>query len=226
MNPIENVIVQFHNNEMSLPIFSDEETKFGIIKLDIKEMPINKTPIFIFFSNDISGSMSDICKNGRNTKMDHSIHTIRNILNLLSKYSKEIEIWVQIDGFDDEIIGVIPPTQVSEDNLSELHNLVGRMYPRNGTNIELAIQNANRKMTEFKSTHPSVDLVHIFTTDGNANAGNTDIEVLSSLVNEKYANIFIGFGEDHSYKTLNSLASSNILGKYYFIDDIENGGIV
>jgi hypothetical protein len=94
------------------------------------------------------------------------------------------------------------------------------MYPRNGTNIELAIRNANRKMTEFKSTHSSVDMVHIFTTDGNANAGNTNTEVLSSLVSEKYANIFIGFGEDHSYKTLNSLSCSNILGKYYFIDDI------
>jgi hypothetical protein len=225
-SPIEKVTVQFHNNEMSLPIFSDEETKFGIINLVMKDMPVNKTPIFIFFSNDISGSMSDVCKNGRNTKMDHSIHTIRNILNLLSKYSEEVEIWVQLDGFDDEIIGVIPPTQVTKDNLSELHNLVGKMFPRNGTNIELAIQNANRKMTEFKSTHTSVDMVHIFTTDGNANAGNTNTEVLSSLVNEKYANIFIGFGEDHSFKTLNNLASSNILGKYYFIDDIESGGLV
>lgn len=223
MNPIENVTVQFNNNN-DLPIFSEEE--FGIVNLVIKDTLVNKTPIFIFFSNDISGSMSDICKNGRNTKMDHSIHTIRNILNLLSKYSKEIEIWVQIDGFDDNIVGVVPPTQVTEENLSELYNLVGKMYPRNGTNIELAIQNANRKMTEFKSTNPSVDMVHIFTTDGNANMGNTDIEVLSSLVNEKYANIFIGFGEDHSYKTLNNLASSNVLGKYYFIDDIESGGLV
>jgi hypothetical protein len=79
--------------------------------------------------------MSEICKNGKNTKMDHSIHTIRNILNLLSKYSKEVEVWVQLDGFDDEIIGVIPPTQMTEDNLRELHNLVGRMYPRNGTGM-------------------------------------------------------------------------------------------
>lgn len=223
MNPIENVTVQFNNNN-DLPIFSEEE--FGIVNLVIKDTPVNKTPIFIFFSNDISGSMSDICKNGKNTKMDHSIHTIRNILNLLSTYNKEIDIWVQIDGFDDEIVGVVPPTQVTEDNLGELQHLVGKMYPRNGTNIELAIQNANRKMTEFKSTNPSVDMVHIFTTDGNANAGNTDTEVLSSLVNEKYANIFIGFGEDHSYKTLNNLASSNVLGKYYFIDDIESGGLV
>jgi hypothetical protein len=51
--------------------------------------------------------MSDYCYDER-TKMAHSIHAIRNILTLFASYSDEIEIWIQVDAFDDNIEKIIP----------------------------------------------------------------------------------------------------------------------
>ena len=99
------------------------------------------------------------------------------------------------------------------------------MRPRKSTNIELAINNANNVITKFQEENENFNVAHIFTTDGNATVGIQNIKSLSELVNKSFVNIFIGFGLDHSMETLNSLANY-VGGRYYFIDDIENGGLV
>ena len=227
---IENVNINFHQGETKYDnivpkLFDEEEKKFGTINILMKDLEVSKTPWFIFFSNDISGSMSSFCENNKNTKMEHSNHTIRNILTLFSKYSKEVEIWVQVDAFDDQIDKIIPAQKVTEDNIDFLLLCVNKMRPRNSTNIELAINNANNVITKFQEENENFNVAHIFTTDGNATVGIQNIKSLSELVNKKFVNIFIGFGLDHSMETLNSLANY-VGGRYYFIDDIENGGLV
>lgn len=222
-NIIENININFHQSETKL--FMEEENKFGTMNILMKEMEVSKTPWFIFFSNDISGSMSSLCENNKNSKMDHSNHTIRNILTLFSKYSNDVEIWVQVDAFDDQIDKIIPAQRVTEDNIDSLLASVNKMRPRNSTNIELAVNNANNVITKFQEDNENFNVAHIFTTDGNATIGIQNIKSLSELVNKSFVNIFIGFGLDHSMETLNSLANY-VGGKYYFIDDIENGGLV
>ena len=227
---IENVNINFHRGEIKYDnivpkLFDEEEKKFGTFNILIKDLEVSKTPLFIFFSNDISGSMSSLCENNKNTKMEHSNHTIRNILTLFSKYSNEIEIWVQVDAFDDQIDKIIPAQRVTEDNIDFLLACVNKMRPRNSTNIELAMNNANKVITKFQEENKIFNVAHIFTTDGNATVGIQNIKSLSELVNKSFVNIFIGFGLDHSMETLNSLANY-VSGRYYFIDDIENGGLV
>ena len=121
----ENININFHQGETKygniIPkLFDEEEKKFGTVNILMKELEVSKTPWFIFFSNDISGSMSSLCENNKNTKMEHSNHTIRNILTLFSKYSNEVEIWVQVDAFDDQIDKIIPAQKVTEDNIDFL----------------------------------------------------------------------------------------------------------
>jgi len=227
---IENININFHQGEPKyeniIPkLFADEEKKFGTMNILIKEMQVSKTPWFIFFSNDISGSMSSLCENNKNSKMEHSNHTIRNILTLFSKYSNDVEIWIQVDAFDDQIDKIIPAQRVTEDNIDSLLASVNKMRPRNSTNIELAINNANKVITKFQEDNENFNVAHIFTTDGNATVGIQNVKSLSELVNKNFVNIFIGFGLDHSMETLNSLANY-VGGRYYFIDDIENGGLV
>ena len=199
-------------------------TKFGIINIAVQETPINNTPIFVLFTNDISGSMMERCADGC-TKMEHSIHTISNILTLFANNSTNIEIWVQVNGFDDKHETIIPPQQVTADNLTTLLCLLQKMRPRNGTNIELAIQHANVEMRQFREQHPDFIISHIFTTDGQANIGSCDAKCLSSYVDPQFLNTFIGFGYDHSALILNAMAN-NANAQYYFIDNIEKGGLV
>ena len=228
---IQNISILLHDkeeNKYSDIITKDEINRnsyFGTLNIQLKETEINKRPIFVFFTNDISGSMSDYCCDER-TKMAHSIHAIRNILTLFASYSDEIDIWIQVDAFDDNIEKIIPLQKINHLNLDNMLSLLKKMRPRNGTNIELALNNAFKEIQLFKEKNPDYLITHIFTTDGNSTSGSKNVKVLSSLLDREIRNIFIGFGLDHSVLMLNGLANSYEKGDYYFIDDIENGGLV
>jgi hypothetical protein len=198
---------------------------FGVIQILVDEVPINMSPIFILFTSDISGSMSDKCVDG-STKMEHVIHTIRNILVLFAEKSQSgHEIWVQVVGFDDKIDDIITPVRVTNENLDTLLNQLKIMRPRNGTNIEMAMKNASNVLSKFSEEHPDFLISHILTTDGNSTCGNCNLTYLSSLVVPKYINTLIGYGYDHSAQLLNTMAN-NKNTQYFFIDKIENGGLV
>jgi tmRNA-binding protein len=219
--------MKFHDNNVNkyCPTIFSQEKIFGILNIHLKETEINKRPIFIFFTNDISGSMSDYCSDER-TKMSHSIHAIRNILMLFDSISDKIDIWVQVDAFDDNIEKIIPLQKMNHSNLNDMLSSLKKMRPRNGTNIELALKNSLKEIQSFKEKYPDYLIKHIFTTDGNSTSGSREIFTLSSLLDQEIGNIFIGFGLDHSVLTLNGLANSYSKGEYFFIDDIENGGLV
>ena len=207
-----------------IPTFTVAE-HFGVINIVIDEISINMSPIFILFTSDISGSMSDRCIDG-STKMEHVIHTIRNILVLFAKKSEEgHEIWIQVVGFDDKIDNIILPVKVTNDNLDALLNRLKIMRPRNSTNIEMAMKNASNVLSKFSEEHPDFLISHILTTDGNSTCGNCDPTYLSTLVSPKYINTFIGYGYEHSAELLNTMAN-NKNSQYFFIDKIENGGLV
>jgi Mg-chelatase subunit ChlD len=195
---------------------------FGVLRVKLADTAMTSQSQLLYFKNDMSGSMQDSCSDGR-TKMQHSNHTTSNILRLAAE--TDAEIWVQVDAFDDKVVSIIPAQRVTKENISQLVDMVNRIMPRNGTNLELALNDSKQKIAEFKEQHPEFVVTQIFTTDGQANTGSQNNSTLAECVDPNYSNIFIGLGIDHSADTLNSL-SSRKHGAYYFIDKIENGGLV
>jgi len=195
---------------------------FGVLRVKLADTPMTTQPQLLYFKNDMSGSMQDQCSDGR-SKMQHSNHTTSNILRLAAE--TDAEIWVQVDAFDDKIVSIIPAQRVTKDNLPQLVALVNAIMPRNGTNLELALNDSKRKIAEFKEQHPEFVVTQIFTTDGQATVGSQNNATLKECVDPSYSNIFIGLGLDHSADTLNAI-SSRKHAAYYFIDKIENGGLV
>lgn len=195
---------------------------FGVLRVKLADTPMTKQPQLLYFKNDMSGSMQDMCSDGR-SKMQHSNHTTSNILRLAAE--TDAEIWVHVDAFDDKVVSIIPAQRVTKDNLPQLVALVNAIMPRNSTNLELALNDSKTKIAEFKEQHPEFVVTQIFTTDGQATAGSQINSTLAECVDPSYSNIFIGLGLDHSADTLNAL-SSRKHAAYYFIDKIENGGLV
>jgi len=195
---------------------------FGVLRVKLADTPMTTQPQLLYFKNDMSGSMQDMCSDGR-SKMQHSNHTTSNILRLATE--TDAEIWVQVDGFDDKVDRIIPAQRVTKDNLQQLVALVNATMPRNSTNLELALNDSKAQIALFKEQHPDFVVTQIFTTDGQATAGSQNNSTLKECVDPSYSNIFIGLGLDHSADTLNSLSSRKHTA-YYFIDKIENGGLV
>jgi hypothetical protein len=195
---------------------------FGVLRVQLADTPMTTQPQLLYFKNDMSGSMDDNCSDGR-SKMQHSNHATSNILRLAAE--TDAEIWVQVDAFDDKIVPIIPAQRVTKDNIQQLVAMVNGIMPRNGTNLELALNDSKQKIAEFKEQHPEFVVTQIFTTDGQANTGSQNNSTLAECVEPSYSNIFIGLGLDHSADTLNAL-SSRKHAAYYFIDKIENGGLV
>ena len=224
-NALSNIesTIEYHEKEINPVLFQDVEMKFGKINIKTGKTEMTRQSQFIYFDLDQSGSMQDSCADGR-TKMEHSIHSISNIIKMIVD-NKELDIWIQVTAFDDTVDTIISPQKVTEDNFLNLLNKLKRVIPRGGTNIELALNNAKKEIKRFQTSHSEFNITHIFTTDGNPTLGSTDKNMLSIISDISYSHIFIGFGLDHSVEIMSAL-SSNKNTVYYFIDKIENGGLV
>jgi hypothetical protein len=226
---IDNEII--HNKTLySFPPDEERRMKFGIIKINTDVLPKVNKVLFFLFSVDCSGSMSDLCNDMR-TKNDHIIHTLTNMLLFFSE-KENISIYVQIDAFDDAIASIIPFVLVSQANVGKLINQLKKIYPRNSTNIELALNNASTQIENAASveTLSCAEKYHIFMTDGDITQGNSCEKHLKTLLNPKATNIFIGFGINHNIKVLSELGGGNdhssSVNNYYFIDELEHSGLV
>ena len=209
-----------------------EQHNFGILQIEISDTPMVTTGQDIFMSDDMSGSMEDRTKDGR-TKIQHMIHTTKNMINVLAQaqavQAQKPDINIAIDGFDDLIEQVIPLTKVTEDNVDAMYKRIDKkLKARNSTNIEIALENAKTKINQNQQGKgKGQDRIqhHIFMTDGQVTKGSADHAHLASLVDPNYSNIFIGFGLDHDAELLQALAA-NTNSACYFVDNIENTGLI
>ena len=80
--------------------------KFGILKLNAITAPLSRENIEIIFMVDRSGSMSDLCSDGR-SKMQHICHTLNNMI-LYFKENSEIKAHITIHAFDNTIYNIVP----------------------------------------------------------------------------------------------------------------------
>ena len=236
---IENSYIDFHRKEEDeiksdfLKPFEDDDQKFGTLKIKINDTSMISSPQYILFMLDRSQSMEDLCE-GKLTKMEHAKHTIKNIVKLIVNSNEKCPpVYIQVFIFDDEVEEVIPKIQVTKDNMKKINIEISSIQPRNSTNIEAALKKS-REIFEEISDDTSETKTHIFLTDGIPTDGETNITRLikKELENTNKSNdddnnhVYIGYGDDHNGNLLQSFSFNKKNGYYYFVDKIENSGLV
>ena len=202
---------------------TNKNFKFGTLKLKMNKTEPLKTKRHIVFTTDCSGSMSDICNDGK-TKMDHSNHTLINMITYFANHP-ELSVVVSVYSFDGSVYTIFENIEVTRENLDVLIYDIKNIRPKDTTDIEKALKNSNEYISNYISKNNDTDVTHIFMTDGDATQGNSNHETLKSLVNPVVPNIFIGFGIDHNACLLKELSSQN-KNDYYFVDALEKAGLV
>lgn len=223
MNTLETSIVTdnlviFHDKPDGIQ-YESSAHRFGVFFLEVAKTEMSKNAQYIMSENDMSGSMEE------EKKMQELHLTLNNIVNLVNKNADNLDVTLEISGFDNEIEQVIPPTKIQKDlnQLIQIQRSIKQiLQPRGSTDIGLALEDATNKcnlQTEIKSKHM------IFMTDGLITSGIYDFDELKTVVPQNSRNYFIGFGADHDFHLLQNLASVNS-GQYYYVDNIENAGLV
>ena len=199
------------------------EAKFGILKLTAISAPMSKDVNEIIFMIDRSGSMSDLCSDGRD-KMQHILHTLKNMI-IYFKDNRSARVYVNIFAFDDIIEEIVERTDINEQNIDLVISKINRIAPRNSTDIEKALISIKCTIDKIQLENPTHNISNIFMTDGEATVGSCDTYYLSGLVDRNITNAFIGFGIDHDAVLLKSVSKGDN-SSYYFIDKLENAGLV
>lgn len=220
---IEDALITFHNTAISddIKIVNSDE-RFGILKLKLSKVPITQTPTLFVFSIDRSGSMneSDFRKP---KKIEYVKQTLKNIINFLSKQNNQN--FIHIKTFNDAVETIIDTTLITPSNKDDLITNVQDINAEGSTNIGQILISTNEFIKKYMEEHPKNQIAHIFMSDGDATNGITDIPELIKLGNDKYSNIFIGFGSSHNYKLMKNI-SDVTNGEYQFIDDFENTSLI
>ena len=206
--------------KVSLPI---ENAKIGILNFKAVTSSETDQELEFIFTVDCSGSMSDLCSD-RRSKMQHIIHTLKNMIIFLQENS-ELNVNIIVNSFDKNLYKIVERTKISHDNYSEILEKVDKIHPMGSTNIENALVKTSEEINSLKIMYPNHNINHIFMTDGQATDGSNNISVLKNLVVEDVRNAFIGFGIEHDSTLLNGISSIGKSG-YYFIDKLENAGLV
>ena len=227
---IKNAYIDMHTDSIvMIPELLDySNVHFGILQIEIAETNETQKSQDILFTIDISGSMNDRCKD-KKTKMQHAIHTTKNIISIFEK-SVNKNIQIEIIGFDDEIEKVLPWTIINSETVDVIKQQIYKLEPRGSTDIELALKTAIKSFDKQEQFQTKAQKTHIFLTDGNSTKGEDSPTILRSIVEQdqdkdkSINHIFIGFGRDHNAYLLQTLASKK--DSYYFVDEIENTGLV
>ncbi len=220
--------VCFEHENSKLEKLPFKSSKFGILNLTTVPYPPPNVEHDFVFVVDRSGSMSDSCSDGR-SKMQHIIHTLKNMIIYFNEntdlQANNIKINITIFVFDYNFARVIERTQITEENLNSILAKIDKIRPNDATNIELALKETNKYILELQELYPENQINHIFMTDGEATAGDTNPHNLRKLVNKNVYNSFVGFGLEHDANLLDIISSVN-KSNYYFIDAIERAGLV
>ena len=234
---LDNAILDFHSNTDKIPkellcnmdLTYNTQTQthdesFGCLEIHTGETTINIDPVFFLFTLDESGSMSELCKDGK-TKMDH-IHFTMNQMLLYFAENPEATIYVHVNAFSDNVRTIIETTQVTNKNVNDIIEQIKKIRPQNSTNLEIALKNANKIMhdhfqSRIANNQPSQRIVHVLLTDGNPTAGDNIESSLASLVDDTFSNIFIAFGLDHNPTLMNKLGNAGKNATNYLVSKLE-----
>ena len=218
---------------------TNQSSNFGIYQVTAPNSSIQFINIHWLINLDRSASMLDICPDGK-TKIDHLKHTLQNMMTYFVKLKEEnvgLTQYLTVIMFDHEMETICKELVIDKELVNQkMEDIINKIEPRGATNIEAALDAAACHIKTIVSA-PNYDkthqLAHIFMSDGNVTAGNGNNAYLKEKLNvlpEIYpdfiaANTFIGFGNQHDAKLLKTLGDIP-KGEYYFIDSIENAGMV
>jgi uncharacterized protein YegL len=219
---IKNAYYMLSDNNLPIDPVCDSNYKFGVLVVDVNEVPVTLSPIFILFTVDSTGSMSDYVTS-HTTKMQYVIQTLKSIIKYLS--TQLTDVYVQINTFNETVDELIPPIKVTTENVKDITSKINTIEADGTTNIENALKSATSSIHKHSNMNPNHSCVHIFMTDGEPNSGASTSTELLNHVSNNYLSINIGFGTDHNAKLLCEL-SSNSNSEYHFIDRVENASII
>jgi len=167
----------------------------------------------------------DLENGEKKTKMDYTIKTCKNMIDYLSHQTAEI--YITVHTFNTQVNVLVDNEKITDENVTQISNKFNTLSPIGSTDIGIALVKANETMKKHKEQNPTHKITHIFMTDGEPNAGITNENLLTKLLNDDtyFTNIFIGFGKDHNSDLLRKLAEIKN-GEYHVVIDEENTGLV
>ena len=191
--------------------FSPEGTY--LVKVGIQGKHIanwQRKDALLTFVIDVSGSMSE------DNKMDMVKHGLMTLVDQLQANDR-----VAIVAFTDRAWTVIEPTSV--ENRNRIIDAINGLYPMNSTNTEAGLSLGYDLASRYYRDG-AINRV-ILATDGVANVGNTDPNVLARYAQDWYGrNIFlstVGVGRgNYNDQLLEQLADKGN-GVYSFLDSLE-----
>lgn len=215
----------FNNNiNADLLKVSLEKTTFGILTMNAAEIVSLEKEYDIIFTIDRSGSMLDKCSDGK-TKLQHISYTLKNMLWYFHD-NPQTKVFVTIFLFDSSIKQIANRICINSENINTIIMRIDAIRPRSSTDIGLALKTVRNFIQNIQKSDGFIgEISHIFMTDGDATVGERKSEVLNTFVDNSYTNVFVGFGIEHNNIILDEI-SSGTNSSYYFIDKLENSGLV
>ena len=229
-------------HDPSVPPAADISESGAYMKLILEcgspAAPSSKT-MHIYAQSDVSGSMGDKCNDMR-TKMQHIIHVWSNIIRYFANHP-EHTVYLQLNGFDDEIHPIFQLTQITKENETRLIQAVEAMYPMNTTNIQLALESLRDDLLSRGDADADADAdvdadadadadvdadvdvkkCLLMMTDGVVNSGENDPKKLSHILPCDSRAAFIGFGTSHNAVLMNNLGMMGVNTSNWLVNEME-----
>lgn len=205
------------------------EPSFGILRASIPETPSVFDAVHWVFTIDQSGSMDEVCNDGR-TKISHIRQTITHIVDFLLTSTQDTgqHHYTSVIGFSNTATSICTTQIVDSAFVCRLPTIVGGLRPSGSTSFEAALPLTSEALSASipDVVGKRVQRINVFMTDGHITAGTKNVARLKTLYrNLSVSHVFVGFGTDYASSTLEALADVP-RGSHFFVESIENAGLV
>ena len=223
-NLIEKTMISLLSNSdiPALDIINENET-FGILSIKMKKTKKTEFPTLLIFTVDITGSMNEPAYYNV-SKLDVVKQTFKSMVRYIVSLDTT-NIRLRVHTFNERVDVVIDNMIVNKENEENILSIIQSLQADNSTNIEKALQYANDTITTVLEKEPNLQVSHIFMTDGDPTVGECNPNKLSAIVNNKFPNVFIGFGSNHNVILLKKLSDYENCD-YLFVDNMEKSSLV
>jgi len=219
------------NNQLNIPIegiLNNSNEKFGILTMKMKSTKLITKPVFLTFTLDITGSMGEQggATDPSKSKLDNLKSTMCSLVKYLALCGSPI--FIKINTFNTNCITIQETIRVTEDNFHNVILKINGIYPDGATDIGKALTKAVEDINIYRTSNDNNNehiIGHIFLSDGEPSAGEHNFDILASLFDTSYPNVFLGFGVSHN-AALFQLFASKSLAEYRFIDNCELSSLI
>ena len=218
INNIEFSGILIHSvDEMPFQVINTEQNEFfGVLNIKMNKIPLSTIPLFILFSIDKTASM-------HYPKLDFVKETFKQMARYLA--SLEITVYISVHAFSNLVDVIIDKQIINLTTLDEIISKIEALTADGNTDLGHAINKANLTMGNYNSLNPEHNLSHIFMTDGEPTVGICNDYALCKCIDDRFSNIFIGYGLDHNAALLRKLGNEKN-ADYQMVDNIENTSLV